>query len=59
MKSGDTVYINNKVPATIKCFLANHKVVVTFGASCRYTTYISNISNQNGRLVLNSDIFKF
>lgn len=59
MKSGDTVYINNKIPAIIKCFLANHKVVVTFGTSGRYMTSISNISNHNGRLVLKSDIFKF
>ena len=59
MKTGDTVYINGKLVATIKSFLPNHKVIVTFGTTGRYTTSISNIFKENNKLILKSDIFNF
>lgn len=59
MKAGDTVYINGKLSATIKKFLPNHRVMVTFGATGRYTTSLSNIIKEGNRLILKSDIFKF
>lgn len=58
MKTGDTIYINGRIPATIKCFLGNHKVVVTFGVTGRYTTSMSNIYRENGKLIIKSEIFK-
>ena len=58
MKTGDTIYINGRIPAIIKCFLTNHKVVVTFGVTGRYTTSMSNIYEKDGKLILNSEIFK-
>ena len=59
MKVGDIIYINGKKPAIIKKFLPKNKVLVTFGASCRYKTSISNIYKEGDNLILKSEIFTF
>ena len=58
MKTGDTIYINGRIPATIKDFLGNHKVVVTFGDTGRLTTSIASIYKKNDKLILKSENFK-
>ena len=37
----------------------NHRVMVKFGVTGRYTTSLSNIVKEGNRLILKSDIFKF
>lgn len=58
MKTGDTIYINGRIPATIKCFLGNHKIVVTFGVTGRLTTSMSNIYKKNDKVIIKSENFK-
>lgn len=57
MRTGDTVWINGKIPATIARFVAPHKVIVKLGGTMRYTTPISNIEKVGNKLILKSEIF--